>query len=136
VNFGEAHEEIPCRLFGLVEFAVVDHIDDGIGCRGEFIGVIGTAKIAMSMVVVVMMVGGGGESFGGGLSEDSALGTLILLEAAALVFLSAAAVARVVASNLDLVHLGEDFTKLERGRGADDAGDPGGYPILRVAAGI
>jgi hypothetical protein len=138
VHFGEAYEKIQCRLFRLVEFAIVNHIDDGIGCVGEFIGVIVTAKIAMRMivVVVVMMVGGGGESRGGGLKEDSALGTLILLEAAALVFLSAAAVAWIVASNLDLVHLGDDFTKLERRRGADDAGDPGGYPILRVAAGF
>jgi hypothetical protein len=140
VHFGEAHKESPCRLFGLVEFAVVDHIDDRVGCGGEFIGIIVakrvTAKIAMSMIVVVMMVGGGGESLGGGLEEDSALGTLILLEAAALVFLPAAAVARIVASDLDLVHLGEDFTKLERGRGADDRRDPEGYPVLRIAAGF
>jgi hypothetical protein len=27
MHFGEAHEETPCRLFGLVEFTVVDHID-------------------------------------------------------------------------------------------------------------
>jgi hypothetical protein len=114
VDFGEAHEEIPCRLFGLVEFAVVDHIDNGVGCVGEFIGVIRTkriaAEIAMSMIVVMMMVGSGGESLGGGLEQNRALGTLILLEAAAFVFLSAAAVARIVASDLDLVHLGEDFT--------------------------
>jgi hypothetical protein len=68
VDFGEAHEEIPCRLFGLVEFAIVDHIDDGVGRGGEFIGVIVTkgvtAKIAMSMIVVVMMVVGRGEPFG------------------------------------------------------------------------
>lgn len=110
MDFGEAHEEIPCRLFSLVEFAIVDHIDDGVGCDGEFIGVIVTksvtAKIAMSMIVVVMMVGSGGESFGGGLEEDSALGTLILLEAAALVFLPAAAVARIIASDLQFGHCG------------------------------
>ncbi len=108
VDLREAHQEIPRGLFGFVEFAVVDHIDDGVGCGGEFIGVIVTkgvaAKIAMSMIVVVMMVGGGGESLGGGLEEDSALGTLILLEAAALVFLSAATVARIVASNLGFGH--------------------------------
>lgn len=108
MDFGEAHEEIPCRLFGLVEFAIVNHIDDRIGCSGEFIGVIVaecvTAEIAVS--VVVMMVGGGSESLGGGLGEDGALGPLILLEAAALVFLPAAAVARIVASDLDLVHRG------------------------------
>ena len=107
MDFGEAHEEIPCRLFGFVEFAVVNHIDDRIGCGGEFIGVIVAkrvaAEIAVSMIVVVMMVAGGGESLGGGLGEDGALGTLILLEAAALVFLSAAAVARIVASDLGLV---------------------------------
>jgi hypothetical protein len=40
VDFGEAHEEIPCSLFGFVEFAVVDHIDDRVGRSGEFIGVI------------------------------------------------------------------------------------------------
>ena len=110
MDFGEAHEEIPCRLFGLVEFAIVNHIDDRIGCGGEFIGVIVAkcvaAEIAVSMIVVVMMVAVGGESLGGGLGEDVALGTLILLEAAALVFLPAAAVARIVASDLDLVHLG------------------------------
>ncbi len=106
MNFGEAHEEIPRGLFGLVEFASVDHIDDGVGCVGQFIGVIVTAEIAMSMIVVVVMVGGSGESVGGGLEEDGTLGTLILLEAAALVFLPAAAVARIVASDLDLVHLG------------------------------
>ena len=108
MDFGEAHEEIPCRLFGLVEFAIANHIDDRIGCSGEFIGVIVaecvTAEIAVS--VVVMMVAGGGESLGCGLDEDGALGKLILLEAAALVFLAAAAVARIVASDLDLVHLG------------------------------
>jgi hypothetical protein len=118
----------------------VDHIDDGVGCGSEFIGIIVTkritAKIAMSMTEVVMMVGGGGESLGGGLEEDRALGALILLEAAALVFLPAAAVARIVASYLDLVHLGEDFTKLERGRGADDRRDFAGCPVLRVAAGF
>jgi|GEM_PF-3842069 len=65
VHFGEAHEEIPCRLFGLVEFTLVDHIDDGVGCFGEFIEVIVTAKIAMRMIMVV--VGSGGESLGGGL---------------------------------------------------------------------
>ena len=110
MDFGEAHEEIPCRLFGLVEFAIVNHIDDRIGCGGEFIGVIVAkcvaAEIAVRMIVVVMMVAGGRESLGGGLGEDGALGTLILLEAAALVFLPAAAVARIVASDLDLVHLG------------------------------
>jgi hypothetical protein len=58
------------------------------------------------MVVVVMMVGGGGESLGGGLKEDIALGTLILLEAAALVFLSATTVARIVASDLEFGHCG------------------------------
>ena len=83
VDLGEAHEEIPCSLFGFVEFAVVDHIDDRIGCGGEFIGIIVakrvTAEIAVSMVVVVVMVGGGGESLGGGLKEDGAFGTLILL---------------------------------------------------------
>jgi hypothetical protein len=84
----------------------VNHIDDGIGCVGEFIGVIVTAKIAMRMIVVVMMVGGGGESRGGGMKEDRALGTLILLEAAALVFLSAAAVARIVAPDLRFGHRG------------------------------
>jgi NADH:ubiquinone oxidoreductase subunit 6 (subunit J) len=110
VDFGETHEEIPCSQFGFVEFAVVDHIDDRIGCGGEFIGVIVakgvTAEIAVSMVVVVMMVGGGGESLGGGLKEDIALGTLILLEAAALVFLSATTVARIVASDLEFGHCG------------------------------
>src|SRR5258708_6314787 len=106
VDFGEAHEEIPCSLFGFVEFAVVDHIDDRDGCGGEFIGDIVAkrvaAEIAVSMVVIVMMVGSGGELIGSGLGEDSAFGKLILLEAAALVFLSAATVARIVASDLDL----------------------------------
>ena len=103
VDLGEAHEEIPCCLFGFIEFAVADHIDDRIGCGGEFIGVIiakrVAAEIAVSVVVIVMMVRGG-ESLA---REDSALGTLILLEAAALVFLSATAVARIVASDLGLV---------------------------------
>jgi hypothetical protein len=71
MHFGEAHEEIPCCLFGLVEFALVNHIYDGVGGIGEFIGVIVTkgvtAKIAMSMIVAVMMVGGGGQSLDGGL---------------------------------------------------------------------
>jgi hypothetical protein len=119
----------------------VDHIDDGVGCGGEFIGVVVTkcvtAKIAMGMIVVMMVVlGSGGASLGGGLEEDSALGALILLEAAALIFLPAATVARIVASDLDLVHLGLDFTKLERGRGADDRRDFEGYPVLRTAAGL
>jgi hypothetical protein len=108
VDFGEAHEEVPCSLFRFVEFAVVDHVDDRIGCGGEFIGVIVAKRVAaeIAVSVVVVMVGGGGESLGGGLGEDGALGTLILLEAAALVFLSAAAMARIVASYLDLGHRG------------------------------
>lgn len=61
----------------------MDHIDDRVGSRGEFIGVIVakrvTAEVAVSVVVVMMMMRTGGESLGGGLSEDSALGTLILL---------------------------------------------------------
>lgn len=111
VDFGEAHEEVPCGLFGFVEFAVVDHIDDRVGRGGEFIGVIVAKSVAaeIAVSVVVVMVGSGGESIGGGLGEDSALGTLILIEAAALVFLSAAAVARIVASDLDLGHGGLGF---------------------------
>jgi len=111
VDFGEAHEEIPCSLFGFVEFAVVDHIDDCVGRGGEFIGVIVAKSVAaeIAVSVVVVMVGSGGESIGGGLGEDSALGTLILIEAAALVFLSAAAMARIVASDLDLGHGGLGF---------------------------
>jgi hypothetical protein len=86
----------------------VDHIDDRIGCGGEFIGIIVAKRVAaeIAVSVVVVMMGTGGESLGGGLSEDSALGTLILLEAAAFVFLSAAAVARIVASDLRFVHRG------------------------------
>ncbi len=95
----------------------MDHIDDRIGCGGEFNGVIlakgVAAEIAVSVLVIVVMVGSSSESFGGGLGEDGALGTLILLEAAALVFLSAAAGARIAASDLGFVHRGEDFTKLE-----------------------
>jgi hypothetical protein len=109
VDLGEAHEEIPCGLFGFVEFAVVDHIDDRVGCGGEFIGVIVAKRVAAEIavsVVVVMMMGTGGESLGGGLGEDGALCPLILLEAAALVFLSAAAVARIVASDLRFGHRG------------------------------
>jgi len=100
VHFGEAHEEIPCSQFGFVEFAVVDHVDDRVGCGGEFIGVIVAKRVAaeIAVSVVVMMVGGGGESIGGGLGEDGTLGLLIILEAAALVFVSATAVARIVAS--------------------------------------
>jgi hypothetical protein len=58
----------------------VDHIDDRVGCGGEFIGVIVAkrvaAEIAVSVVVIVVMVGSGGESFGGGLGEDSAQGLM------------------------------------------------------------
>jgi hypothetical protein len=112
VDLGEAHEEIPCGLFGVVEFALVDHIDDRIRCGGEFIGVIiarrVTAEIAvrvvMVMMMMMMMMGAGGESLGGGLGEHSALGALILLEATALVLLSATAVARIVASDLGFGH--------------------------------
>jgi hypothetical protein len=86
----------------------VDHIDDGVRCGGEFIGIIVTKRvateIAVSMIVVVIMVSGGGESRGCGLEEDCALGALILLEAAAFVFLPAAAVARIVASDLRFGH--------------------------------
>jgi hypothetical protein len=86
----------------------VDHIDDRVRRGGQFIGVIVpkgvAAEVAVPAIVVMVMVGSGGESFRGSLSEDSALGALILLEAAALVFLSAAAVARLIASDLGLVH--------------------------------
>ena len=113
VDFGKTNQEIPCSLFRFVEFAVMDHVDDRIGCAGEFIQVILAKGVAaeIAVSVVVVMVGSGHELLGGGLGEDSALGTLILLEAAALVLLSAAAVARIVASDLDLGHLGSDFTK-------------------------
>jgi hypothetical protein len=111
VDLGEALEEIPCGLFGFVEFAIVDHIDDRVRCGGEFIGVIiaecVTAEVAVRAVVVMVMMGIGGESLGGGLSEDRALGMLILLEATTLVLLSAAAVARIVASDLGFGHGGQ-----------------------------
>ncbi len=107
MDFGEAHEEILCSQFGFIEFTVVDHVDDSVGRRGQFIGIfVADVAAEIAVTVVVVMVGGRGESLGGGLGEDSALGTLILLEAASLVFLSAPAVARIVASNLRLVHRG------------------------------
>jgi len=71
------------RPVRLVEFAVVDHIDDGVD-----------AVVSSSEVIVAKRCrrrnrsecgrgdgGNGGESIGGGLAEDSALGTLILIEA-------------------------------------------------------
>lgn len=109
VDLGEAHEEIPCCQFGFVEFAIVDHIDDRVRCGGEFIGVIIAKRVTAEVAVraiVVMVMGAGGESLGSGLGENSAFGALILLEATALVLLSAAAVARVVASDLGFGHGG------------------------------
>jgi hypothetical protein len=70
----------------------VNHIDDRVGRGGEFIGVIVAESVAaeITVSVIVVMMGRGGESIGGGLGEGSALGTLILLEAAALVLDAAA----------------------------------------------
>ncbi len=106
MDFGEAHEEILCSQFGFIEFTVVDHVDDRVGRRGQIIGIVFAKSVAaeVAVIVVVVMVGGRGESLGGGLGKDSALGTLILLEAASLVFLSATAVARIVASDLGFGH--------------------------------
>jgi hypothetical protein len=59
------------------------------------------------MILVVVMMGAGGESLGGGLGEYSAFGALILLEATALVLLTATAVARVIASDLGFGHGGQ-----------------------------
>jgi hypothetical protein len=72
---GEAHEEVPRRLFGFVEFAVVDHIDDSVGCADEHIGLIVVTKgvaaeIALSVGVVV--VGGGSEPISGVLCMSGA----------------------------------------------------------------
>jgi hypothetical protein len=107
VDLWEAHEEIPCGVFGFIEFAVVNHIDDRVGGGRELIGLIVdasdfTAEVALSIAMVV--VGRCGDSSGSGLCQGGTFGPLILLKAAAFIFLSAAAVARIVASDLCLGH--------------------------------
>src|SRR6185312_5833581 len=78
-------EELARGLLGLIEFALVDKIDDGVGVAGEFVLlIIGTVEVALVL----------GSLCGVGLGsrlQRRALGLLILCEAAALVFLPATA---------------------------------------------
>src|SRR6185312_8145300 len=85
-------EELARGLLGLIEFALVDKIDDGVGVAGEFVLlIIGTVEVALVL----------GSLCGVGLGsrlQRRALGLLILCEAAALVFLPATAGAGIIAS--------------------------------------
>jgi len=90
VDAGESLQQFLGGLFGLIELAGLDHIDDGIGCHGQFEG---------EFVFVIAIGEGSGAwalRFAGGVGR--ALGSLILAEAAFLVFLSAAAGAGIIAS--------------------------------------
>jgi hypothetical protein len=109
VDFREAHKQFTCGVLGLIELPRTNHFYDGVRCLGELLEVI--------VGIVREQFGERGSwwrfrpgCFGGG--SSGALGGLVLFLAAALVFLPAAAVARIVASDLDLGHRGCDFTKL------------------------
>jgi hypothetical protein len=63
----------------------VDHVDDGVGCAGEFVGLIVVTKgvaaeIALSVGVVV--VGRDSELISSGRRESGTVGAMILLQAA------------------------------------------------------
>src|SRR6185437_11927245 len=92
VDLRIALEELARGLLGLIEFALVDKIDDGVGVAGEFVLlIIGTVEVALVL----------GSLCGVGLGsrlQRRALGLLILCEAAALVFLPATAGAGIIAS--------------------------------------
>ena len=106
VDFGEAHEEVTRGVLGFIELASTNHGDDGVGSCGELLE-----------VVIELVREHIGERVSWwrfrlrGLSRGPccALGSLVFFLAAAFVFLSAAAVARIVASDLDLGHRGPGF---------------------------
>lgn len=101
MHVGEAHQEIVCGLLGLVEFGVVDKVDDGIRRCGEFVvvvtGVCGGEFVAHFHENVGKArhrrVGGHHAS-----GEHRALGGLVLFQAASLVFLATAARTGIIAS--------------------------------------
>jgi hypothetical protein len=66
MHFGIALQELARRLLGLIEFALVYEIHDGVGVAGQFILTViaeVTAEVATLMVVVVLgRCGGYGRS--------------------------------------------------------------------------
>jgi hypothetical protein len=103
VDFGEAHEQVTRGVFGFIELASTNHRDDGVRGLGELLEVV--------IDVVREQIGERGSGWGFRLRRfdrgpRGALGGFVLFLAAALVFLPAAAVARIVASDLDLGHRG------------------------------
>jgi hypothetical protein len=98
VDIGVAFEKVARGLLGFVEFAGMDEIDGGVGCRYE----------------LVLFLGCGGELVGdflgngGPCGDERARGRLVFLEATAFVFLATAAGAGVIAP--DLGHL-DNFSR-------------------------
>jgi hypothetical protein len=103
VDFGEAHEQVTRGVFSFIELTRTNHFDDGVRGLGELLEVVVDIRREQ--------IGERGSWWGFrlrrfGRSLSGTLGGLVFFLAAALVFLAAAAVAWIVASDLDLGHLG------------------------------
>lgn len=88
-------------MFGLIEFAGKDHVDHRIGCGGEFLEFVTDVipeQVHSRVACRFWQFGSNSRRACG------TLGRLVFFLAAALVFLSAATVARIVASDLNLGH--------------------------------
>ena len=103
MDFGEAHEEVIRGEFGFIELASTNHFYYCVGGLGELLEVV--VDVVGEQLSECRQQGcHGRHRFN--LRPRSALGRLVLFLAAAFVFLPAAAVARIVASDLDFGHLG------------------------------
>jgi hypothetical protein len=86
----------------------VDHTDHRIGCGGEFLEIV--IDVSPEGIDAGVAVAWRCWRFRGlGRRACGTLGRLVFFLAAALVFLSAAAVSRIVASDLDLGHCGRFY---------------------------
>lgn len=77
MHFGIAIEELTCSLLGLIEFALVDEVNDGIGVAGQLILVVPEATAEVTLVMVVHVIGRRGGTGFGRRFQRSALGCLI-----------------------------------------------------------
>jgi hypothetical protein len=127
VNFGKADDEIAGGFLCLIEFAGMHEIDRGVGRFGQLVWFLLESRTSHLRLELGLL----GSRHGGLCGEDSTLRRLILLEATALIFLPAAAVAWIIASGL--VRHGGHFIK---------EGDPdvwgviGGQAVLRAVAAV
>ena len=82
MDVGEARQQFVGGLLGLVEIAGVDHVDDGVGCVGQFV---------VAVVAVPKVIGWDGRRVGSGEGCGVTGGGLVLAMQQLLVFLAAAA---------------------------------------------